>query len=274
MRNYETVGFIVAGILVMFLALGVYVTVVVPLMDENLYVASEVATPYTDLELRGKLIYQREGCWYCHTQQVRPVKADEGLGPVSQAGDYVYDKPALLGTQRNGPDLMWVGDRLPSEDWHIEHLKDPRQFEPASIMPSYRHLPDHELKALAAYLLSLNSGAATTVTEGDETPDEYAGLENPFEPSDEVMTAGQEVFNNNCAACHGEDGDASPLPSAANFHDPKYDDADTYDEAFFFWRVSEGKLQNGMPAWKTSLSEEERWQVVTYVIHEFVNREE
>ncbi len=116
--------------------------------------------PYTQLELRGKAIYQREGCWYCHTQQVRPVAADLGYGPVSSADHYVYDRPVYLGSKRTGPDLANEGGKLPDE-WHEVHLRKPRLLVPDSIMPSYDYLSDQEIEALVAYLQSLKKGGVT-----------------------------------------------------------------------------------------------------------------
>jgi cbb3-type cytochrome oxidase subunit 1 len=106
----------------------------------------------------GQTVYMEQGCWYCHTQQVRPVVADVGLGPVSLAGDYVNDDPALLGVQRIGPDLMHAGSRAPTDSvpWLITHLRDPRAQRSWSLMPSYDFLSDADLEYLAAYLAALD----------------------------------------------------------------------------------------------------------------------
>jgi cytochrome c oxidase cbb3-type subunit I/II len=100
------------------------------------------AGDYTAEEQRGRAVYVREGCWYCHSQYVRPV-AGEALrwGPVSEAGEYVHDQPHLLGTRRIGPDLTRVGLKY-SDDWHYAHTWDPRLTVPESIMPRFRWLFD------------------------------------------------------------------------------------------------------------------------------------
>jgi cytochrome c oxidase cbb3-type subunit 2 len=100
------------------------------------------ADDYTGEERRGRAVYVREGCWYCHSQYVRPV-AGEALrwGPVSEAGEYVHDQPHLLGTRRIGPDLTRVGLKY-SDDWHYAHTWDPRLAVPESIMPRFRWLFD------------------------------------------------------------------------------------------------------------------------------------
>lgn len=97
--------------------------------------------PYVDYQLRGRAIYIREGCVYCHSQQTRPegfgVDQKRNWGRPSVPGDYVYDKPHLLGTMRTGPDLFNIAARQPSEDWHLIHLYNPRATSPGSIMPPY-----------------------------------------------------------------------------------------------------------------------------------------
>lgn len=93
--------------------------------------------PYTAQERRGRDIYVGEGCAYCHTQNVRPLKQDLVFGRPSTAGDYAYDTPELLGDHRNGPDLTNIGNRQPSKTWQYIHLWDPRAVVQDSIMPRY-----------------------------------------------------------------------------------------------------------------------------------------
>ena len=143
---------------------------------------------YTDEQLFGRSIYIREGCMYCHSQQVRPegFGSDQARfwGRPSVPADYIFDKPHLLGTMRTGPDLMNIAARQPSEDWHLVHLYNPRLVSKGSVMPPYPWLfeqrrtpgpndralilpdsiapkrgvivPTTEGKALVAFLLSLN----------------------------------------------------------------------------------------------------------------------
>jgi cytochrome c oxidase cbb3-type subunit I/II len=97
-------------------------------------------TPYTPLEVAGRDIYIREGCYLCHSQMVRPMRSELlRYGEWSRAGEYAYDHPFLLGSRRAGPDLMRVGGKYP-DAWHFEHLRDPRSTSPGSIMPSYAWL--------------------------------------------------------------------------------------------------------------------------------------
>jgi cytochrome c oxidase cbb3-type subunit 2 len=93
--------------------------------------------PYTPLQLSGRDIYIREGCYGCHSQMVRPFRAEvERYGPYSVAGEFVYDHPFQWGSKRTGPDLHRVGGRY-SDEWHRLHLLNPRDLVPESNMPSY-----------------------------------------------------------------------------------------------------------------------------------------
>jgi len=87
---------------------------------------------------RGRQVYLREGCGFCHTQFVRDLPMDRPYGRPSRPGDYAGENPPMLGTQRTGPDLADVGSRQPSEAWHLIHLYDPRAVVPQSVMPAYR----------------------------------------------------------------------------------------------------------------------------------------
>lgn len=98
------------------------------------------SSDYTPLEQVGRAVYIREGCWYCHSQYVRPVTGEDlRWGPVSEAGEYAYDRPHLFSTRRIGPDLTRVGLKY-GDDWHYAHHWDPRLVVPESIMPSFRWL--------------------------------------------------------------------------------------------------------------------------------------
>lgn len=101
--------------------------------------------PLNAVQLEGRDIYIREGCHVCHTQMVRPLRAEvERYGHYSVAGESVYEHPFLWGSKRTGPDLARVGGRY-SDDWHKVHLFNPRIVVPESIMPAYPHLYDHKL---------------------------------------------------------------------------------------------------------------------------------
>jgi cytochrome c oxidase cbb3-type subunit 2 len=144
------------------LLLGIIVTIILP--AEEPIGPSPTARPYTALEQHGRDVYLREGCQYCHTQQVRAPEADKGMirrpgdiGPESEPGDYYYQSPVFWGTQRQGPDLSHVAATAPgnSPEWHRVHFRDPRAVSPGSIMPSFDYLSGADTEALIAYMLTL-----------------------------------------------------------------------------------------------------------------------
>ena len=99
--------------------------------------AMDGVTPYTPLELAGRDIYVKEGCYNCHSQMIRPFRSETlRYGDWSRAGEYAYDRPFQLGSRRIGPDLARVGGKYP-DAWHYEHMRDPREISPGSIMPAY-----------------------------------------------------------------------------------------------------------------------------------------
>ncbi|WP_225206911.1 cytochrome-c oxidase, cbb3-type subunit II [Novosphingobium huizhouense] len=103
--------------------------------------------PYTPLEQAGRDIYIREGCYVCHSQMIRPFRDEvERYGHYSLAAESMYDHPFQWGSKRTGPDLARVGGKY-SDEWHVQHLKDPRSVVPESIMPTYQFLAEKELNA-------------------------------------------------------------------------------------------------------------------------------
>lgn len=102
--------------------------------------------PYTPLELAGRDIYIREGCYTCHSQMIRPFRDEvERYGHYSLAAESMYDHPFQWGSKRTGPDLARVGGRY-SDEWHVAHLNDPRSVVPESVMPPYAFLAERDLK--------------------------------------------------------------------------------------------------------------------------------
>ena len=144
------------------LAIGTFVTVAIgglvqitPLFYlDNTIEEVEGVRPYTPLEQAGRDIYIREGCYVCHSQMVRPFRDEvERYGHYSLAAESMYDHPFQWGSKRTGPDLARVGGRY-SDEWHVQHLIEPRSVVPESIMPSYAFLATTELRTddIAAHL--------------------------------------------------------------------------------------------------------------------------
>ena len=140
-----------AGLLGVLIALVISVGGLVEIVP--LYFSSEVTTPapgvkpYSALQLEGRDIYIREGCYNCHSQMVRPLRAEtERYGHYSLAGESVYDHPFQFGSKRTGPDLARVGGRY-SDEWHRVHLTNPRDVVPESNMPTYGWLAGRKVDA-------------------------------------------------------------------------------------------------------------------------------
>ena len=138
------VGFLI--VLSIFVVLWGGLAQIVPLFfQKSTTEAVAGLKPYTALQLEGRDIYIREGCVGCHSQMIRPFRAEtERYGHYSVAGEFVYDRPFLWGSKRTGPDLHRVGERY-SDDWHRAHLINPRDVVPESIMPSYPWLDENQL---------------------------------------------------------------------------------------------------------------------------------
>lgn len=109
---------------------------------ENTIEEVEGMRPYTPLELEGRNVYIREGCYVCHSQMIRPMRDEvERYGHYSLAAESMYDHPHQWGSKRTGPDLARVGGRY-SDEWHVDHLRDPQSVVPESVMPKYAFLAD------------------------------------------------------------------------------------------------------------------------------------
>jgi cytochrome c oxidase cbb3-type subunit II len=148
-KIFETNSIIlVLGVLIV-ISIGGLVEIVPLFYLKSTIEKVEGVRPYTPLELAGRNIYVREGCYNCHSQMVRPLRDEvERYGHYSLAAESMYDRPFQWGSKRTGPDLARLGNKY-SDDWHRDHLKDPRALVPGSIMPSYPWLEQNELDAKA-----------------------------------------------------------------------------------------------------------------------------
>jgi cytochrome c oxidase cbb3-type subunit 2 len=212
--------------------------------------------PLTALESEGREVYVADGCSYCHTQQVRPLNQDKVFGRPSAAGDFKYQTPELLGSERTGPDLTNIGARQPSSVWQYIHLYNPRAVVPESIMPSFGWLfdvvdhapagveavplpkayapargvvvPTHRAEALIAYLASLKQsplpGADTAASGGQAmagpttTATPTASASGSSSAGGYDAAKGAALFTANCSACHQANGEGLPgaFPSLKN----------------------------------------------------------
>ncbi len=179
-----------AGAFVFFAVGAVSTTIVPPMVDKSLWSSEQPVHEYTEQEMRGMEIYRREGCVYCHTQQIRHLDSDQRRygwrlvkAPPSESWEYVNDRYHFIGTKRTGPDLGRVGGKYSSE-WHYAHFKDPRNmgekfpdrkgiYEKASIMPSFAYLSDEDIRDLTAYLQTLGRNKNWRVDENGKPLNDY-----------------------------------------------------------------------------------------------------
>ena len=195
--------------------------------------------PLTALQSEGRDVYVANGCSYCHTQQVRPLNEDKVFGRASAPGDFKYQTPELLGSERTGPDLTNIGARQPSSVWQYIHLFQPRAVMPESIMPSFSWMfdvvaqapagvttvplpkayapttgvvvPKHQAEALIAYLASLRQ-ADLPAAEGSGGEPPATGAQSSANPAPAATLAagGATLYTANCSACHQSSGEGLP----------------------------------------------------------------
>ncbi len=134
-------------LIILTVSIGGLVQIVPLFFQQSTTEAVDGLEPYTPLRLVGRDVYVREGCYLCHSQMIRPFRAEtERYGHYSVAGEYVYDRPFQWGSKRTGPDLARVGGRY-SDEWHRVHLINPRDVVPESIMPGYPWLASNAADA-------------------------------------------------------------------------------------------------------------------------------
>ena len=179
---------LIAGILAV-IAIGGLVEITPLFYLKSTIEAVDGVRPYTPLELTGRNIYVREGCYLCHSQMIRPLRDEvERYGHYSLAAESMYDHPFQWGSKRTGPDLARVGAKY-SDDWHVRHLTDPRAIVPQSVMPGYPSLATTEVNAddIAAHL-STNRAIGVPYTD-DEIANAKADLLAQADPDNDGVDA-------------------------------------------------------------------------------------
>ncbi len=142
-KNTGLLGILIA----LVVSIGGMAEIIPLMMSREAVEPAEGTVPYSALELEGRDIYVREGCYACHSQMIRPFRAEtERYGQYSLVGEAVYDRPFQFGSKRTGPDLARVGGRY-SDEWHRLHLINPRDLVPESNMPAFGWMADNKLDA-------------------------------------------------------------------------------------------------------------------------------
>ncbi len=278
---------------------GSVVTTFFPMFTPQMHPKLENLKPYTALQLAGRDIYQREGCHYCHTQTVRPLKTEVmRYGEYSKAGEFAYDHPFLWGSKRTGPDLARVGGKYPDE-WHYNHFEDAQAFFAQSNMPVYGWLKNNkldpasakshmdalgfpynaeeiaalkdknELDALVSYVQVLGTAVARkappVVVKAEE--------KNPLAGDPRVIKEGEELYEKNCEACHGDDGKGGIGPSLVD-NIWLGVEGDISDGAIYTiiaagtepgMMIEGRKAAGGMPPFGASMDKHKIWSLVSYM---------
>jgi len=174
----ETSNFLMIVLILLVVSIGGLVEIVPLFFQKSTTQPIEGLKPYTALQVVGRDVYVREGCYNCHSQMIRPFRAEAlRYGPYSVAGEFVYDHPFQWGSKRTGPDLARVGGRY-NDEWHRAHLINPRDLVPESNMPGYPWLATGTIDAtqLQANMRGLRKvGVPYTDDEIAKAPEDVKG---------------------------------------------------------------------------------------------------
>jgi len=287
---------LVVGILLIFAAIA-FVVVFLPYFT---YVekGSEIYRDRSAAEAAGRELYIANGCVYCHSQSIRTIDWDLGAERIAQAGDYVSDRPILLGSARTGPDLSQEGGEHP-DDWHVAHFMNPRYTRPSSIMPPFEYLGLDKIKLLITYKQSLGlknadhrmerqrawkEKAVKAYEAGPEenvkwihshVPEGWRAITNPYPTTDAGLARGHVIYQNFCLGCHGPIGDgmgpAQPhlYPPPLNFTILK---GRGVSGGILYYQIMNGITGTAMPYFKRELESEKIWDVGNYVAVYFIDQ--
>jgi cytochrome c oxidase cbb3-type subunit II len=298
-----TPAMMVVGGLVVFWA-STFVAVILPALTFDNEPAKDQWRDWTPAEAAGHKLYVENGCSYCHSQFIRAVDWDLGAERLAQPGDYHNYNPAILGTERTGPDLSQEGGEHP-EAWHRAHFANPRYTRPLSLMPSWEFLGERDLGDLTAYVQSLggrnadyrmarqNEWQGEAQKAYDSGPDKnvewihskvpqvWRDMPNPYPATESDLATGKRVYQDFCINCHGQMGDGQG-PAARYMlppHGPpplnfttlsRHLAGGKYIGGIFYYQVMNGITGTAMPYFKRELESEKIWAVSNYVATHFV----
>ena len=291
-----TLSAITIGALAILFAI-VFVMVYYPYTQTD-WTPSEIFRSRTEMEAAGRIIYIQNGCVYCHSQSVRAFDWGIGAERIAQAGDYVGDRPILLGSARTGVDLSQAGGEHP-DDWHIAHFINPRFTRMSSIMPPFEWLGMNRIETLTAYIQSLGFKMADKRMErqrywkeesikayeagpdanakwlAEIVPEGWRNLPNPYPTTPASLQRGHKIYQEFCLGCHGPIGDgmgpAQPwiYPPPLNFTLLK---GREISGGIIYYQLMNGITGTAMPYFKRDLESQKIWEVGDYVAHYFINQ--
>lgn len=288
-----TTATLIIGSLIVFWA-STYVMVFLPSQtwDEK---PSDIWRPMNAQEAEGLDLYVGNGCSYCHTLFIRVQDWGVGAERIAEAGDYHQMRPAIMGTERWGPDLSQEGGRHP-DDWHKAHFTNPRHTSPISVMPSWEFLGKEKIEKLTAFLQYLGWQLADTRVRRqeewkketvtaflagpevnipwlhDQVPKVWREMPNPYPATGASLMRGKKIYQMFCINCHGPIGDgqgsAAPylMPPPLNFTTLRRHLVDNrYIGGIFYYQVMNGITGTAMPFFKKDLESAKIWDVSNYL---------
>jgi cytochrome c oxidase cbb3-type subunit II len=283
---------VIGSLLVFWTAIFIMVILPVRCMQDP---ASEIWRPWTAEETAGHALYVANGCSYCHSLYIRSNDWDLGADRLAQRGDYVGQEPAILGTERTGPDLSEDGGEHP-DDWHQAHFTNPRNTRPQSLMPSWQFLGEDDLRKLTAFVQAQGGKNADVRVQRqlgwkalavrayrlgidgnirwlhDQIPATWRPMPNPYPATEAALLRGKKVYEDQCMSCHGQMGDgqgdaaAFLMPPPLNFTELRGRLVEgRYIGGIFYYQVMNGITGTAMPYFKRDLESEKIWDVSNYL---------
>jgi cytochrome c oxidase cbb3-type subunit 2 len=283
---------IIGGLMVFWASISIMV--IMPAMTMKIQ-PSEIWRPLTAEEEAGHKLYVENGCSYCHSQYIRIMDWGLGAERIAESGDYVDERPAILGTERTGPDLSQAGGEHP-DDWHIAHFINPRFTRPVSLMPSWEFLGMENIRNLTAYVQSRGRKDADARMERQahwrkpaieafekgpeenikwlhgQVPKVWLEMPNPYPATTPALLRGKKMYQEFCINCHGPMGDGQG--PAAKYLTPKPFNFTTlrrhlidnkYIGGLFYYQIMNGITGTAMPYFKRDLESEKIWDISNYV---------
>lgn len=288
-------------IVTVVILIGTAVMMVYPMFTAEMHPKMANLKPYNALQLAGRDVYIENGCYYCHSQMIRPLKAEVmRYGEYSKAGEFAYDQPFLWGSKRKGPDLARIGGKY-SDKWHYEHLNDPRKLFQGSNMPAYGWLAKYpvnpqemeasmkalkfpytkeeiaalagksKLDALIAYMQYLGTAIPKAAKVASATASDGTGH---ISTDAATIAEGRKLYDSNCAGCHGTDGKGGV--GGPGVTDKEWlNVAKPISDETLFAIIAEGTKEGmvidgrtakgGMPEWDELLGKKKIWALVSYI---------
>lgn len=289
---------VIIGSLIVFWA-SLSIVVIMPMVMMHI-TPSDIWIPMDAKAKKGHHLYVNNGCSYCHSLYIRINDWGTGAERIAQAGDYVGQEPAILGTERTGPDLSQEGGEHPN-DWHISHFINPRNTSPFSLMPDWFFLGREQIDYLTAYVQYLGwkdaeirvgrqefwkKKAIQAYQFGPDSniiwlhnmiPEGWRPLPNPYPANEASYYRGKRMYQQYCMGCHGTIGDGQGMgapyiyPPPLNFTTLRRNLVDNkYIGGIIYYQVMNGITGTAMPYFKKQLQSAWIWDLSNYVSVAFI----